>query len=914
MAPKHISLLPDIIARATPMKVSTVEDGMTVEPDHVYVIPPGTDMAILHGRLSLMAFKDYAAQHMPIDYFFRTLARDRGANAIGVILSGTASDGTLGLMAIKAEGGINFAQDQTAKYDGMPKSAIAAGCVDLVLPPEGIARELIRISRYPVDLGRAVMAETSFNQELLNKIYILLRDSSGVDFTYYKPATMKRRIKRRMVLHKVERLEDYLKLLQSNQAEANALYQDMLINVTGFFRDPESFTTLKDEVFPRLMEDRPPETPMRVWVPGCSTGEEAYSIAISLVEYLGEKMTAVPVQIFATDIDDKALEAARGGQYPEAISADVSPERLRRFFVKAEKGFQISKQIRDMCVFAKHNLIKDPPFSRLDLISCRNVLIYLGPILQKKLLPTFHYALNPNGMLMLGTSETVGGFTDLFTLIDKKYKAYMKKLTPLRPPVQFSPGEYASMAEQAAAAVRKEERGGGDLKKETERLILSRYSPPFVVVNAEMDVLQFSGRTGPYLEHAPGDASLNLLRMAREGYIFELRKALDKAVKEGVTVKKDGLKAIYDNKIKNFDLEVIPVLHGGTERFFAIVFNERQLPPEKEERETKARKPRTRDKEIVGLKQELSTTKEYLQSIIESQETANEELRSANEEIQSTNEELQSTNEELETAKEELQSSNEELNTVNEELENRNADLSRLNDDLSNLLTSVKIPILILDRELRIRRYTSMSEKVLNLIPSDIGRPITDIKANIDIEGFEVNVRTAIDRITSSEKEVRDRNGHWYRMSVLPYKTMDNRIDGAIVLFLDIDILKRGVEEAKEARDYAESVISALPRPLLVLDHELKVLSASASYLKMFGCAEEEIRGGLFHRICGGVWAIPKLRDTVEEAVLKEGSFSGLELDIKDEKAGKKALKVNGSQVRFGKGRKALVVLEFEEL
>lgn len=912
-APSHVSLLPEIISRSTQMKVSAVEDGMTVEPDQVYVIPPGTDMAVLHGRLSLMAYKDYPTQHLPIDYFLRTLAKDRGGNAIGVILSGTASDGTLGLMAIKAEGGITFAQDATAKYDGMPKSAIAAGCVDLVLPPEAIARELVRISRYPMELGRAAMAETSFNQELLNKIYIILRESSGVDFTYYKPATMKRRIKRRMVLHKVERLEDYLKFLQSNSVEVNALYQDMLINVTVFFRDPESFLTLKNEVFPMIMEKRAPDAPVRIWVPGCSTGEEAYSIAIALLEYLGENATAVPIQIFATDIDDKALDAARSGRYPESISADVSPERLKRFFVKTDKGLQISKHIRDMCVFARHNLIKDPPFSRLDLISCRNVLIYLGPILQKKLLPIFHYALNPNGMLMLGTSETVGGFADLFTLIDKKYKAYIKKLTPLKPIVQFSTGDHTAETEHVAVTMRKEERVRVDLKKETDRLIISRYSPPFIVVNSEMDVLQFSGRTGPYIEHAPGDASLNLLRMAREGYLFELRKALDRAIKEGGAIRKDGLKSVYDNKIRNFDLEVIPVTHAGAERFFIIVFNEKLPPPPEKAEPEKGSKRKTRDKEMEGLNQELSSTKEYLQSIIESQEMANEELRSANEEIQSTNEELQSTNEELETAKEELQSSNEELNTVNEELENRNDELTRLNDDLSNLLSSVRIPILILDRDLRIRRFTSLTEKVLNLIPTDIGRPITDIKPNFDIESFEETVRDVIDRITSSEREVRDLDGHWYRMRVLPYKTAGNRIEGAVVLFIDIDDLKRGVAEAIEAGDYAQAVFSVLRRPLLVLDHELKVLSASDSYLTMFGCAEKDIKGLLFHRICGGIWAIPLLRDTLEEAVSKEGSFSDLAIGIKNERLGKKALKVSGRLIRFGKVQKVLVVLEFEE-
>jgi two-component system CheB/CheR fusion protein len=448
--PRHESMLADLLSRATGLPVDEVRDGMLVEANHVYVIPPNTNMAVLHGRLSLMPRTETRGQHMPVDFFLRSLANDQGSHAIGVILSGTASDGTEGLKAIKAEGGLTFAQDRkSAKYDGMPHGAISAGVVDLVLAPEKIAAELARLGRHPdVAPRKAALAEDPLPETAadLDKVFILLRSATGVDFTFYKPATLKRRISRRMLLHKIESLAHYVRFLKQTPSEADALYLELLINVTSFFRDPETFETLKKKIFPKLLKNRPPQTPLRIWVPACATGEEAYSLAIVLMEILGGTQSGVPVQIFATDISDRAIEYARLGIYPESITSDVSAARRRRFFVKNENGWQVSKSIRDLCVFARQDVTKDPPFSKLDLVSCRNLLIYMRPVLQKMVIPTFHYALKPNGILMLGGSETIGGFADLFALADKKLKVYARQPSAHRMEFELPPANHRSMA------------------------------------------------------------------------------------------------------------------------------------------------------------------------------------------------------------------------------------------------------------------------------------------------------------------------------------------------------------------------------------------------------------------------------------------------------------------------------------
>jgi two-component system, chemotaxis family, CheB/CheR fusion protein len=810
LAPKHESILSELLARATKMPVIEVTQGMKTEANHVYVIPPNADMSVNHGVLHLTTLSPDRARRMPIDFFLRSLAEDQEGRAIGVILSGNASDGTLGLQAIKAHGGVTFAQDEeTAKYNAMPRNAVAAGNVDFVLPPELIARELKRIAEHihifaSEDQAAVEEAEAGVTpaDEALRKIFLLLRNISRVDFSYYKHGTVKRRITRRMFLRKIDSLQAYLQYLRKNPDEVEALFNDVLINVTGFFRDPDAYEALRRTAFSRILDNKGQNSTVRIWVPGCSTGEEAYSLAVVLLEHLGEKATNLQIQIFATDVSDPIITKSRAGIYPESIAMDMSSDRLRRHFQKVDGGYQISKTIRDMCIFAKQDITKDPPFSKIDMISCRNVMIYMGQVLQKRIIPLFHYALNSGGVLFLGSSETVGGFNDLFIPLDKKYKIYTKK--PVAVPVNFDfVPQYDSYVEPKMKHETPEQRP--DLQKIADQILLNRYAPASVVVNDKLDIVHFIGQTGRFLDPEPGDASLNLLKMVKQGLHTELRLAIQKARRDG-TARKDGVLVEHNGGLKTINFEIIPMKNVSSKtRHFMVVFEDVVRAAVQSSKGTKKEiiKPDKKtgkakmsqiEIENTHLKEELEATREYLQSIIEEQRTTNEELRSANEEIQSSNEEIQSSNEELqsineelETAKEELQSTNEELTTVNEELQNRNDELTKVNNDLNNLLSSVSIPILMLGNDLRIRRFTPIAEKVMNLIGTDIGRPITDIKPNLRILDLKQTISHVIDSLEIHESEVEDNKGKWYSMRVRPYRTADNRIDGVVIVFLDAE-------------------------------------------------------------------------------------------------------------------------------
>ncbi|HUX89931.1 MAG TPA: chemotaxis protein CheB [Gallionellaceae bacterium] len=805
--PKHASMLPELLGRTTLMPVIEIKDGMHVEPNSVYVMPPNYSLAILHGRLHLMPRPDAQGKHLPIDDFLRTLADDLQSNAIGVILSGTASDGTFGLRAIKAEGGITFAQSEAScEYDGMPHSAIVAGHVDFILPPEEIALELSRIAKHPYlqqEFRLPKEGESPLAGDSLNKIFVLLRTRTGNDFTYYKHATIRRRVKRRMVLNQIERMEDYVKYLQQQPKELDALFQDFLINVTSFFRDPETFEALKTEVFPQMLQGRGNVQPLRIWIPGCSTGEEVYSIAIALFEYLGENISGTRIQIFASDIDNKAVDKARAGHYPEGIRDNVTAERLQCYFVKTPEGYQICKSIRDICVFAVQNVIKDPPFSRLDLVCCRNLMIYLGAVLQKKVLHTFHYALSPGGYLMLGTSETIGSYAELFSLVDKKNKIYLKKSVALRMAYEFNATPYVAPTGGMETIASGRQSPALNLQQEADNLILANYGPPGVIINQELQILNFRGQTGPYIEPAAGSASLNLLKMARQDLVMELRSVVHEAIKEHRPVRKDGVRIQQqDGAYRLVNLQVMPLAPANAaESFYLVLFEAASGPISAAKKAGKAGKSAAgsadeseaadpRDLRINELEHELFSNREYMQSIIESHEASNEELQSANEEIQSANEELQSTNEELETAKEELQSTNEELATINEEHEIHNQELITANNDLSNLLASVELAIVILREDMSIRRFTPAARQLLNLIDADVGRPIGNIRANVTIPDLENRVRQVASSMVAQSLEVKDRDGHWFVLRIRPYKTLDNRIEGVVMTFIDIDSVK----------------------------------------------------------------------------------------------------------------------------
>jgi two-component system CheB/CheR fusion protein len=920
--PTHESQLANILARVTPLPVLQVETGQTVQPNHVYVIRPDRNLAILNGTLSLMPRPEAVGPHLPIDFFFRSLADDQKSRAVGVVLSGTGSDGTLGLRAIKAEGGLTFAQDQaSSKFGGMPSSAMAAGMADFVLSPEGIAGELERLAHHPYLLRAPTPSLPELPAEAdgdLSQILIILRMETGVDLAHYKPTTIRRRIGRRMALHRIPTYAAYLRFLNKNPAELQSLYQDLLIHVTGFFRDPGMFDALQHQVFPQLLQDRTRETPIRIWVPGCSTGEEAYSLGMALLEFLGGDAHRPFIQIFATDIDPAAIEQARRGVYPENIAADVSPERLERFFVPGEHRYQVSKALRELCVFSRQDVTRDPPFSKMDLISCRNVLIYMDSVLQKTVLPTLHFALNPRGFLVLGTSETIGPFAELFRLIDEKHKIYIKKSSVPRAKLGLikNPAGHPPRARSVAPSA-----SGFDAQKAADRVALAKFAPAGVLVNDNLDVVQFRGHTGLYLEPAPGTASLNLLKMARPGLVPELRAALNRARTSSVAIRKTGVQFKADGGVQGVNLEVIPIKAAPTsnEGYFLVLFEpanagEPSKTAKGKNRKTKrSRATAPADEKLGQLQQELTMTKAYLESVIEQDERTNDELSAALEEIQSSNEELQSTNEELETAKEELQATNEELTTVNEELQNRNSELDIVNNDLGNLIASTDIPIVILGNDRRIRRITPAAEHVLGLIPADVGRPLGDLNLHIAMRDWETVIQQVMDTLTVREEEVQNREGRWYSLRLRPYQTSDHRIDGVVLVLFDIDQSKRAADQVREARDYAQAIVETVREPLLVLDGELRVQTANRAFYEMFHITPQETEQQLLYRLGDNEWDIPRLRELLEEILPQNSRFENFPVDAEFPRTGRKQLVLNARRIARQDGRAQLILLAMEE-
>ena len=739
-----------------------------------------------------------------------------------------------------------------------------------------------------------------------NRILALLKTETGVDFTHYKHSTIKRRILRRQALDRVESLADYVTYLEAHRPEVKKLYEDILINVTGFFREPEAFEALKNLVFPAITRERSPDDPIRIWVPGCASGEEAYSIAISLLEFLGDMSANFPVQIFATDVDDQVISQARAGFYPEAALADVSPERLRRFFVKGSGGYQVSKTIREMCVFARQNLIKDPPFSHLDLISCRNVLIYFGPVLQKMVIPIFHFALKPNGFLLLGKSEALGSFMDLFSLVDKRYKIYAQKsLRVPRAAAALAPDHPSRALVAGSGPEKARDLGAGvpDLLREADRLVLARYAPAGVIIDETMKIVHFRGQTGAFLEPAPGEASLNLLRMARENLGREIRAAVQAAIQGNSPVRKEGVRLREDGGVRRVNLEVVP-LRSAAEgpRFFQVLFEAAttatgpEPAPAGEKPGPAGRRP-PKEQRLRELEEELAATKEYLQAVMEEQGTHLEELQSSNEELMSANEELQSLNEEMETSKEELQSTNEELATLNEELENRNQELTRANNDLYNLLGAVQIAIVMLGPDLRIRRFNPTAQEMLNLIPGDVGRPISDLKLPLEMDDLKGLLTEVMDHLVVKEVEVRNRQGRWYSLRLKPYRTLDQRIDGVVLALVDIDALKRSLEEVEEARSYAQGIVETLREPLLVLNGNLRVISANSAFYQFFKGVPQETENRLIYELGDRQWDIPALRNLLEEILPKDSVFQDFRVDADFPLIGRRTMLLNARRL-----------------
>jgi two-component system CheB/CheR fusion protein len=922
MDPQHKSALTEIFSKITSMPVSEVEDKTVVKPDHVYIIPPGKAMFIAQGVLSLVPREDMQRKYMPIDFFLESLARDQGSKAIGVILSGTATDGSQGLKEIKTAGGITFAQKpQTAKFDSMPLNAIATGVVDFVLSSEEIARELANIARSSVFDTETPATGNLFSADAdeLNQIFAILRKFNNTNFSEYRELTIRRRVLRRMVMHRMEKLGDYAAYLMENPEEVKELYQDILINVTNFFRDPKAFEALKSQVLPAIMKNRTHEEPFRVWVPGCSTGEEAYSIAIVLIEFLGGAAANFPIQIFATDINETLIEKARAGIYPESIKADVSPDRLHRFFVKVDRGYQITKTVRDLCVFARQDMVKDPPFSRMDLISCRNAIIYFGQAMQKKLFPLFYYALKQKGYLFLGSSESVGAYANLFNLVDKKHKIYSKKA------VQYPLLQQFTAIEHAAAAIKNRENISrsdpyADLKfnvlEEAHNILLSQYTPVGVIINSELEIIQFRGRTGDYLDPASGAASLNIFKMVRNGLSLGLHNAINQAKKENSPVRKEGLRVVYNGLPYRVNVDVVPIGHPNNPHFLVLFERVPQELPEKQNDAAAAELEQAtggrENSELIRLEHELVATKEYLQSVIEKHEYANEELRAANEEIQSSNEELQSMNEELETAKEELQSSNEELMILNDEVQNRNQELSEISSDLQNLFRSINIPVVMLSNNLYIRRFNPAAEKVFNLIATDIGRPITDINTNFNNSDLEQEILEVIDTLISKEQEVQDRHGRWYSVQIYPYRTIENKIDGVVITYADIDTVKKSLALSQEAREYSEAIVETIREPLLVLDAGLHIKSANKAFYQTFMVTPEETLDSSIFDLGNGQWNITQLRIFLEEILPNNILFEDFIVDHEFPSIGHKKMLVNARRIVSTDNQTKLILMAIE--
>ena len=829
LAPDHKSILSDLVKRYTTMQVYEVSDGMQIRPDCAYIIPPNRDMALRNGTLGLVEPSAPRGHRQPIDYFFRSLAEDQHDRAICIVLSGTGSDGTLGVRGIKGEGGMIMAQTPgSAQYDGMPRSAIATGLVDYIMPPAEMPAQLAAYVSHAFQ-KRALpesVPEPGINHGL-KRICKLLRAQTGHDFSAYKENTIIRRVARRMAVHQIDQVEDYLYYLQQNAAEGEALFRELLIGVTSFFRDTEAFDFIRTRVIPRLFAGKAPAGTVRVWVCGCSTGEEAYSIAILLQEHMESLKHPIKIQVFATDIDRRAIEQARNGIYPASIAADVTPERLARFFHQNEPGgeYRIQRVIRDLLVFSEQDVIKDPPFSKLDLICCRNLLIYLNADLQKKLIPLFHYALVPEGVLVLGTSETVGDYSALFSSLDRRTKIYsrLRDLPGVVHPMLgeiMQPWMEGESRHPSHRAVRTSVEPRLRFRELTETALLDHYAQAAVLVTGHGEILHVFGRTGKYLEPAPGDAAVNVLPMARQGLRRDLTTALHYAVSRKEVARRTGLQVKTNGHFINVNLTVRPVVHdtdSGAQDAYLVVLEE--VPPLDSGPEgpvpvtSAVTADVNSDARITALERDLRTKDEYLQTTIEEMETTTEELKSSNEEMQSVNEELQSTNEEMETSKEELQSVNEELSTVNTELQSKVADLSRANNDMNNLLAGTGVATLFVDHDLRIARFTPTTTELINLIHTDVGRPVGHFVSNlVGYDRLAVDVQAVLDDLVPREAEVQTTAGRWYLMRVRPYRTLENVIEGAVITFIDITERKRAEDAQRQSENGLAAELEAIIR------------------------------------------------------------------------------------------------------
>jgi two-component system, chemotaxis family, CheB/CheR fusion protein len=912
----HTSLLPELLSRETSMPVVEAVEATQVQPNHVYIYPPGGPIAIINGVLHQRECDQRDVPRLPIDQFFRSLAEDQKGNAICIVLSGTGTDGTLGLRAIKGESGMAMVQQpQSAKFSGMPSNAIATNLADYVLPPSAMPKQLIAYAKSP-SLLRAAVHAPDVPTGVMQKIFELLRNRTGNDFSSYKTKTLHRRIERRMNVHQIKEPEQYLKYLQQNPPEIDALFNELLISVTNFFRDPDAWKSLAPWLT-NLIASRPDNYTVRAWVPGCSTGEEVYSLAISLRECIDKCGRPLKVQIFGTDLDADAIEAARIGQYPEGIGVDVSPERLQRYFVLHNGYFRICKEIREMTIFAPQNLIKDPPFTKLDMISCRNVLIYLNSDLQKRLLPIFHYAMKPDGLLFQGPSETVGAFTELFEPLDKRWRIYRRKDSPtsLRRLPDMPAQPRTRSTGEADPSI------SSPLVKQThlstliERSLLNRFAPVSIVVNDHGEIVFIHGRTGQYLEPSPGQPGVNIVEMAREGLQIELAAAIRECVAAGGEIVRHDIRVKTNGDYSVIDLTVTKLAEPEALRDLLLV-TLRTVPSTPQQ--APGRKKKTSNKSGQGdhierLERELRSMRESQQTTLAELETSNEELKSANEESQSTNEELQSANEELETAAEEMQSLNEELTTVNAELQSKVDELSQANNDMQNLLNSTDIATIFLDQDLNVKRFTNQATKLVTLRPTDVGRPITELASNVSYGNLAEACHGVLKTLLPIEREVVTTEGVWYLMRIMLYRTTDNVIDGLVITFVNIKQLK-DAKKAEASRAYFESIFETVREPLVVLDDKRRVVSANRCFYSSFRMRPSQVQGQCIWEIGDGAWNIPALRELLDELLPQNSSFDAFEVEHEFPKIGRKVFILNARRLEPDTVLPGMILLAFEDV
>jgi len=913
--PEHLSLLAEILNRDCKIPVTEAVEGVQLQVDHAYVCPAGSQVRVVKGKIQLTKTSDLEPRQLPIDTFLRTLAQDRLERAVCVIFSGNGADGSLGLKAIKGEGGLVIAQDPaTAKYTGMPASAIATGLVDYILPAAEMPAQLVAYVRGPY-LGHrpAAPAVSGIPDDQLQKILVLLRTRTRYDFSSYKVATIQRRIERRMNVQQIRTPADYIQYLQKTPAELDLLFKELLISVTCFFRDWAAWEKLSTTVVPELLAVLPDSASFRVWVPGCATGEEAYSVAILLRDCIDRLHRRIDVQVFGTDLDLRAIDVARAGKYPEGIAADVPARWLERYFTRQGDHYLINREIRGSVIFAQQNVISDPPFTKLDWISCRNVLIYLNADLQRRLFLLFHYALNPGGLLTLGTSETVGDRGDLFRPIDRTWKFFSRQGTvrpherihlPVRPALPDRPPTGPLPAPPPVPVVEREQR----ISRLVEQVLLSRYSPASVLVDSRGDILHVHGRTGLYLEPASGSLPrLNILEMAREGLATELRTALRQASTSKREVLRENIRVKFNRSEHRLDVAVVRLTEPEPLRGLLLV-TLRPVPIRKKGGKAPAATGRTH------LVRALQEARDSLRATIEELAISNEELTSANEELQSANEEMQSSNEELDTSREELQSLNEELSTVNAEQSAKVEELARSRDDMQNLLNSTEVATLFLDNELRIRRYTESATKLVHLIPSDIGRPLSDQTSKLKGPRLAEDCREVLKTLIPRQAEVETKDGAWYLMRILPYRTVENAIDGLVITFVNITGVTLAERTGQEAWAYFENVFNTVHEPLLMLDEQLRLVAANKSFYELFRWRPRQVEGELLYEIGCGEWDQAELRRLLEKVVPQQTCVEGFKLEAEFSKIGRRGFLLNARRLEQRAGLPGMILVTLKEV